>query len=756
MVSSMGAALIAPIALVALIAPGVSAGRSPLRAYDCSAPFAEGAYTLHWALERPQRCAAAADCPPSHIRLGVQLELRGQTATAAHARGWWVAFGISEAGGLRGVDMVRYDAPPAAAGARANGTTARLVDAHTRASAQMLPDAQQDWALERAPDVAYTPPSLGQGGLTRLVALVPMRRALRTSDRQFDRALAEDSRLPQLATNVVGQWGVGAYDGERAARERAPTLVARGARVLKPARGAAERGGEAAYVSAQLRLHRRQCDTPLEALRRETPGLRRVRVRMRERVIPPPEPSDRSGASAYTLECFDVADLLRDGTRAAVGAAGRVDETDAADDGGGGGALHALAFEARVWPPSNERHVHHISLQTRAAGCAERPPAAQPDAFLASWTPGMEPAVLPAGAGVRMGGPGAPRALVLVLHAEPRGGGALEPDSSGFIMYFVRAPASRARDAAVIEISATDGLMGAPLPIGSSRLRLSRPVVAPAAAHASTEPVTVFMAAAHMHALGVRARLTVRAANGSVVRVDSVRARAAHHCASAATQLAARARARSTAHSRPHALSAARRRPAPWLRVARRWTTTTPRPRWRPRRAPPAAASPSSPATPSSTSATSKMTATDVTRSERARRRARRVARLGSARATRCATCSSGTTRRLRQRACACQTRALRASARVSAAASASEHVRRAHKPTAPLPPLPPRLGRPGGCIRAAAWSAAATLEPSWRPATWTVLRYCARAWCTATRRPPHHQASGDMQAAMMMRRTSD
>jgi Copper type II ascorbate-dependent monooxygenase, N-terminal domain/DOMON domain/Copper type II ascorbate-dependent monooxygenase, C-terminal domain len=115
---------------------------------------------LHWTIEEP------------YIRLGI----------AAKALGW-VGFGISEAGGMRGSDIVLY-----------NVETNELIDSYVLDDlVTPFPDDCQNWNLiSSVTDDAFI--------------LLEVRRLLDTGDSQ-DRPIIDDSNELVLPTRVIAAWG---------------------------------------------------------------------------------------------------------------------------------------------------------------------------------------------------------------------------------------------------------------------------------------------------------------------------------------------------------------------------------------------------------------------------------------------------------------------------------------------------------------------------------------------------------------------
>lgn len=109
-------------------------------------------------------------------------EMYVDLAVAVRATGW-VGFGLSEAGGMRGADMMIFEAR--------NPTT--VIDAYVQEERQPLPDDCQDWQ--------FVDSRVGSGFL-----IVEVRRKLITGDSQ-DKAIINDSNLQIPITRVISAWG---------------------------------------------------------------------------------------------------------------------------------------------------------------------------------------------------------------------------------------------------------------------------------------------------------------------------------------------------------------------------------------------------------------------------------------------------------------------------------------------------------------------------------------------------------------------
>lgn len=108
-------------------------------------------------------------------------------AIAVRASGW-VGFGLAEAGGMLGADMVLYEA-----------STSGLTDAHVLEDRVMpLTDDCQDWVLKGA--------TLGNDNDEGGWIIVEMSRLLNTNDEQ-DRAITNDADLWKAPTRIIAAWG---------------------------------------------------------------------------------------------------------------------------------------------------------------------------------------------------------------------------------------------------------------------------------------------------------------------------------------------------------------------------------------------------------------------------------------------------------------------------------------------------------------------------------------------------------------------
>ena len=104
--------------------------------------------------------------------------LLGLEATATG----WVAFGLAETTGMRGSDIVYYEA-----------ARAKLIDAYAPDYRKPVADTCQDWNLEAAE----------QQGTTISLQLS---RKLLSSD-TMDRNITDDAAIPLLPTPVIAAWG---------------------------------------------------------------------------------------------------------------------------------------------------------------------------------------------------------------------------------------------------------------------------------------------------------------------------------------------------------------------------------------------------------------------------------------------------------------------------------------------------------------------------------------------------------------------
>ena len=550
-------------------------------------PSALAERTARWQAKRmndtlsPRQTADAEPlCAEAELALAIVVEFRGAAAVEARAHGWWVAFGVGEAGGLRGVDFVRYDS-------KSN----KLTDAHTTRTPAMTPDEHQDWRLAAPPNVTLLPrqSSAAAGSLaldgtfgggapaggaapTRRVhmrsprdqphvlrATIRLRRRLRTPDLRFDHDLVAVPSRRTAATRVVGQWGVGHYDAELAEAAQPLAVGASGAPPV-------DAGGLGAYVRASLRLLTRCSADPFAALRRD-PTVARVEVRVQRHAV---AARRRSGwglsTEAHTFACVNLEHIKGLGGRHFDGHV--VGVAPLLTHGAGPRAplrqLTLLGYRQHcpddgvASPELRSAQLHADSLEA-----------------LYFWAPGAAPLLLPAQAGLRLGGRQGYRALVLRLWYEALDGAAALGDGSGgdlaappvFVGEDSDAPpeatselaraAAGGSGAAVIDQSgvalfvthlarpydagllqlgdAQLGLIEQRLPKGSSTFKFSCPSDC-SLGHFGGKTLRVYARSMHMRSHGERIATTLRAHNGSVLRIDAVRARArprrpCHACA---------------------------------------------------------------------------------------------------------------------------------------------------------------------------------------------------------------------------------
>jgi len=123
-----------------------------------------------------------------------------QIAVAVRAMGGWVGFGLAEAGGMKGADVMLFESE--------NPYTVR--DAHILQERLPITDDCQDWEL-------IGESALQEGGFL----MVQARRLLNTGDTQDKVVIADDSTY-QLPTRIIGAWGntttTASYHGPRRIR----------------------------------------------------------------------------------------------------------------------------------------------------------------------------------------------------------------------------------------------------------------------------------------------------------------------------------------------------------------------------------------------------------------------------------------------------------------------------------------------------------------------------------------------------------
>lgn len=590
---------------------------STLQPYSCRAAFAGGRYKLYWAIDRSKcpgqrpwpttrfaglhhhrrrralQAAGGGDlavravqtarwqakrmnetllshhealdaplCPEAEVALAVVVEFRGEAAAQAKQHGWWLAFGIGEAGGMRGVDFVRYDSK-----------SSKLVDAHTARHPGMVADARQDWQLAAPANVTLFPRSSApradgsraaaglvswaEGGAqpqparlarapreqpSMLRATVHLRRRVRTDDARYDREFVADPARRTAVTRVVGQWGVGHYDAEQAAASAPLAVGASGAPID-------DAGGFARYVRGSLRLLTRCSADPFAALRRD-PTVARVEVRVQAHAVA----TRRSSGWGYAREVHTYACVNLEHIK---GIGGRH------FDGNVVGIAPLLTHGQGPRAP-----LRHLTLLGYRQHCPDEGTASpelrasqlRPDSLeaLYFWAPGAAPLLLPPDAGIRLGGRHGYRALVLKLWYEaldgaaalgdgaagdgaaPAGiadeadvsaeaaaelaraaGGAVQ-DQSGVSLFVTQT--ARAHDAGLLQLGdAQLGLIEQRLPEGSSVYKFSCPSDC-STGHFGGKALHVYARAMHMRGHGERIVTTMRARNGSIVHRDAVRA----------------------------------------------------------------------------------------------------------------------------------------------------------------------------------------------------------------------------------------
>lgn len=143
--------------------------------YERQLTLAEGKTVIHWTI----------DDVNDQIHLAMAVEASG-----------WAAFGISENGGMRGADMVIFEAEEE-----------RLIDAHVLDELFPIPDACQSWTLKN---------SITDDGIIIFEAT----RLLDTGDSQ-DRAIIDDRSMLVQANRIIVAWGdtpQSSYHGPNRAR----------------------------------------------------------------------------------------------------------------------------------------------------------------------------------------------------------------------------------------------------------------------------------------------------------------------------------------------------------------------------------------------------------------------------------------------------------------------------------------------------------------------------------------------------------
>lgn len=339
--SMRGRRVLAALAGTSLLLAGVargaadSVGRSTLDHYHCLAEFRDGQYAVHWALgPPPPGCDPTGleeyphglvdPCSERKIDLAVQARFFGDDAERAEREGFWLAFGLAEAGGLLGADVVAYDS-----------ASKRLVDAHTLETPHLIADDRSNWALANAStrvEAAHAP----RGRLFE--ATVRVSRSLRSTDRRHDRDFDPDANYPFLPTKVIGNAGVGPLPAVLGERSHTPT-----------------------HAQGALRFHAPGCVADVLLALRDTPGVRRVGVNVTHQRV---KGLRNNKYAEYTHVCINKADV----------------------PGLPGGALHILAIDVLLQPANASKYIHHMGFKGAYIPCGRKPAGKMIAEDLFFWT----------------------------------------------------------------------------------------------------------------------------------------------------------------------------------------------------------------------------------------------------------------------------------------------------------------------------------------------------------------------------------
>lgn len=389
----------------------------------------------------------------------------------------WLGFGIGEAGGMPGADIVVYEAE-----------TNTLRDYYALGYATPLEDAcASDWTLVGATvqeDDGFT--------------AVRARRALDTGDSQ-DHALVDDSDITTPATAIIAAWGDGAamsYHGKKAARSMVRFLQA----TVEEEEEAEEETttSVATNRATTLDILTADGDEPeiminpsLLLLQQASDG--NIMVHEEDVLIPLDE-------TTYTQTCFNVTDFFTEEQLAK------------------GVYLTGIMYtpSVQVSGVDTTPWVHHMVSNAGHAPCA--PPGQRTDQSLVyAWAPGGQPLVFPSNVGLKVGGEDGIQSFGLGIHYDNRDAVPDLIDSSGVTWYYVNEP--REHEMGIFLVGdATVNLAGQAVGEGVSAHSFTCP--GSCSQTMLNGPITVFLEALHEHEQGARVVNEV-IRNGEVVNKGS-------------------------------------------------------------------------------------------------------------------------------------------------------------------------------------------------------------------------------------------
>lgn len=378
----------------------------------------------------------------------------------------WLGFGIAEAGGMPGSDIVVYEV-----------ATNTFKDYFSLAYASPIEDScDSDWVQQ------------GEAVVEDGFVAVRLVRALDTEDSQ-DRVIFNDADLTLPATAIIAAWGEEetlSYHG----KSRARSVV----RFFTP-------DTDTSSITATSRSADTIADPYANAASEKLQDMADgsfVIYETSDYTIPSVE-------TTYFANCINVTEYL---TQEQIDAGVYII-----------GAEYVPSIETVPDGTDNVEWVHHMVGQATFGECA---PPGQRNSLLTlfTWAPGGQPLVLPDNVHFKVGGSDGFLGFGNNIHFDNRNGVEGIRDYTGVRWYYVNK--AREHQAGVIYAGdAIVGLGGQPVGAGPTKHSFSCPGTCSAAIFGDEPSVTVFIEALHEHETGVRVVSEVKR-DGQVVHSASV------------------------------------------------------------------------------------------------------------------------------------------------------------------------------------------------------------------------------------------